>query len=154
MVASFAATLTTVFLFGLLLLLGGIAQLARALSPGTLDTGWDLFSGFVYTLVGGLLVFDPVSGAVGLTLLLAVFFLVVGALRIGVGMRIRGRGGLGGGGLLLTGGLDLLLGLLIAVGWPEISSWVIGVFLGIELLFTGIALLFLNSALRSVESPG
>lgn len=150
--ASFAATLTTVFLFGALLLVGGIAQLAHALSPRTQNVGWELFGGLLYALAGGLLLLDPVSGAVGLTLLLAAFFLAMGVLRITLGLRLPERRGVRRSGLLWTGSIDFALGLLIVFGWPEISLWMIGIFLGIELVFAGLSLLSLSSAPGQDES--
>jgi len=144
-VAAFAATLATVLFFGVLLLFGGIAQLVHAVGWRSGDFVWELLGADLYLVAGGLLVLDPVSGAVGLTLLLAVFFLVVGALRIALGVRARSTAD-SGGGLLLSGVLDVALGLLIGIGWPQSSTWVIRLFLGIELVFAGGSFLMLSFA--------
>jgi len=50
------------------------------------------------------------------------------------------RGHPGWGWMLLAGLVTLLLGLLIAAHWPVDSVWVLGMFLGIDLLFTGVGL--------------
>lgn len=149
--ATFTVTLATVVLFGLLLLVGGIAQLVHAVAPRSYNVGWEVFGGILYGAAGGLLVFDPVSGAIGLTLLLAIFFLGIGLLRLTLGFQTRKLGGIGGGGMLLTGALDLALGFLIVIGWPEISMWVIGLFVGIELLVAGAVILFFSAALRRID---
>jgi len=149
--ATFTVTLATVVLFGLLLLVGGMAQLVHAVAPRSHNVGWEVFGGILYVAAGGLLVFDPISGAIGLTLLLAIFFLAIGLLRLTLGLQTRKLGAIGGGGLLLTGGLDLALGILIVLGWPDISMWVIGLFVGIELVAAGAVILFFSAALRRMD---
>jgi uncharacterized membrane protein HdeD (DUF308 family) len=76
----------------------------------------------------------------------------MGVLRITLGLRLPERRGVRRSGLLWTGSIDFALGLLIVFGWPEISLWMIGVFLGIELVFAGLSLLSLSSALGRGES--
>lgn len=59
---------------------------------------------------------------------------------IGVGrivMAIQARGARSWVVLLLTGGLAVLLGLMIAVRWPVSGLWVIGLFVAIELIVQG-----------------
>lgn len=141
--SAFLATLAGVLLFAVLLLFAGVAQLGHALSERDDHFGWNFASGLLYLVAGGLLVLDPVSGAVGLTLLLAVFFFFLGALRLSLAQRVRSLHG-SSGTLVLTGILDLVLGGLIVLGWPAISAWVIGLFLGIELLSAGISLLMVS----------
>jgi uncharacterized membrane protein HdeD (DUF308 family) len=145
--ATFAATLATVIFFGVVLLVGGIAQLAQALADRDDHFGWALFGGLLYLLTGGLMVFDPVSGAIGLTLLLAMFFVLAGVVRLSHGVQRRSRGG-GGGMVIFSGALDLVLGALIIAGWPASATWVIGLFLGIELVIAGTALMSLALAAR------
>jgi uncharacterized membrane protein HdeD (DUF308 family) len=49
----------------------------------------------------------------------------------------------------IIGGLvTLLLGVLIAVHWPSSSLWVIGTFVGIDLIFYGFSLITLARALK------
>jgi hypothetical protein len=45
--------------------------------------------------------------------------------------------------------VDLILGILILNGWPESSLWVIGLFIGIDLLFHGWAWVLLALGVRS-----
>ena len=141
MVAAFAATLATVLLFGALLLAAGIIQIAHTVWAAR----WrgyltQLLAGILYAGIGGLMVFDPVAGAIGLTLLLAVFFVVGGLLKIVLGVQAES------GWFALSGFVNLLLGLLIAVGWPATGTWVIGLFLGIELVLAGLSLILVASA--------
>lgn len=147
--AAFAATLASVLLFGVLLLFAGVAQIGHVLSARGDSFGWDAASGLLYLVAGGLLVLDPVSGAVGLTLLLTVFLFFMGVLRLSLAQRVKQVHG-SPGTLVLTGVLDLLLGALILLGWPQIAGWVIGLFLGIELLGAGVSLVLLG---RAVARP-
>lgn len=148
--AAFAATVVTVVFFGAVLIVGGVAQIGQSLADRDDDFGWELAGGLLYLLAGGILFFDPLGAAVGLTLLLAIFFLFTAIARLTHGFRMRQRG-TGGGMLLAAGALDLLLGILIMVGWPGSAAWVIGLFLGIELVFAGVALL--SATLGARDTP-
>jgi len=153
-VAAFAATLATVFLFGVLLLIAGMFQAVQAfLAARWKGFFWHLLLGLLYALLGAILLADPVEGAIGLTLLLAAFFVVGGVLRIVLAVQRRGQ--VQTGWFLFGGILDLLLGLLIWIGWPATGMWVIGLFLGIELLFAGLSLIMVGLAMpRSGEVMG
>jgi uncharacterized membrane protein HdeD (DUF308 family) len=142
-VAAFAATLATVLLFGVLLLMGGVAQIFHAFSARR----WRGFTlhllvGILYATVGVLILIDPVAGAIGLTLLLAAFFIGLGCLKVILAVQAES------GWFGLSGALDLLLGILVLVGWPQTGVWVIGLFVGIELVFAGLSLLLLAFASR------
>jgi uncharacterized membrane protein HdeD (DUF308 family) len=50
----------------------------------------------------------------------------------------------------LNGGISLLLGIIINRQMPEAALWVIGLFIGIELLFRGWAWIMLSLGLRAV----
>jgi uncharacterized membrane protein HdeD (DUF308 family) len=145
MVAAFAATLATVLFFGVLLLVGGVTQIVHALSTAR----WrgfllHLLGGVLYAAIGGMIIADPVSGAIGLTLLLAIFFIVGGVFKIVLGIQAES------GWFAFSGLIDLLLGVLVWVGWPQTGTWVIGLFVGIELVLAGLGLIMVASALRSV----
>lgn len=150
-VSAAAATLATVLLFGVLLAIGGVAQIFQALTARSEGFAWELVGGMLYLIAGGLILSDPASGAVGITFLLALFFLFVGILRISLGFRLRRRRGVGGA-YLGAGVLDLILGLLIVLGWPETGAWVVGLFLGIELVVAGTSLLIVTTAVRRGEA--
>jgi uncharacterized membrane protein HdeD (DUF308 family) len=146
MVAAFAATMATVLFFGILLLIAGLVQILHALSA----MRWQgflihLLGGVLYAAVGLLILIDPVAGAIGLTMLLAVFFIVSGVFKVTLGVQAES------GWFAFSGGLDLLLGVLIWAGWPDTATWVIGLFLGIELLFAGVSLLLIASRVRAVR---
>ena len=150
-VAAFAATMATVVLFGALLLLAGLFQFIHIFSDRANLSGWKILSGILYLLVGILLLVDPVGGAIGLTFLLALFFLFIGLLRLSFGVVAR-KTGISAGWHFAGGILNLLLAVLIFLGWPETGTWVIGLFVGIEMLFGGISLLLFPMTIYRVES--
>ena len=91
---------------------------------------------------------DAAAGAAVITLILASYFLVSGLFRLGFAIshpRLGHRGA-----LLLSGVVTLLLGVLITIHWPSSALWVIGTFVGIDLIFYGLSLISL--AARSAEA--
>lgn len=47
--------------------------------------------------------------------------------------------------------MDLILGALIAMGWPATALWVIGLFIGLEMLLHGFALMAIANATHDLE---
>jgi len=145
--SSLVATLTTILLFGIVLLTGGVLQLVNALMVRTWGGFFILaLSGVLHILVGVVMVENPLRAAAVLTLVLAVAFLVGGAARLlyAATHSFKGRGW-----VLLNGAITLLLGVSIWQGWPEASLWVIGLFVGIELVFSGWSLVVLGLAVKA-----
>jgi uncharacterized membrane protein HdeD (DUF308 family) len=50
----------------------------------------------------------------------------------------------------LNGVITTILGVLLAAGWPATGFWVIGLFIGIELVFYGWAWIMLAIGLRKM----
>lgn len=133
----FMATLAVVFITGWLLILAGIEQLLYALrrhDEGGLFTKV-LLAG-VYVVAGGVLLRRPVAGMLGVTAIFATVFLVDGILEIALAIRLRATAAVHW--LLVGGILSLVLGVLTWSGFPSSSLYLIGIFLGIRLIFKGI----------------
>jgi uncharacterized membrane protein HdeD (DUF308 family) len=144
-------TLAVDLLVGWFLIIGGVAQLVHAF----MEKAWrgfllELLSGMLYLVVGVLLVFYPVAGAQALTLFVAAFLTVEGLVRIVMALRVRP--GHGWGWLLFGGIVTVILGILIWTQWPGSGLWVLGLLVGINLLFTGWSLTMMAIALRAHES--
>lgn len=149
--AQYLATLTTVLVFGILLVAGGVVQIVNAV----LARGWKAFflhllAGILHLVVGGIMIEHTGQAAVALTLILAVAFLVGGAARIIYVLFERFDGW---PWVLLNGVVTLLLGVLIWRQWPEASLWVIGLFVGIDLIFNGWSWVMLALAVRNLPAP-
>jgi len=87
--------------------------------------------------------------ALSLTLLLGVSLVVQGAFRIAAALATHADGR---GWLLISGLASLLLGIFIWSEWPVSGIWVIGLFVGIDLLFYGWWLVSLALSVRHL--PG
>ena len=81
--------------------------------------------------------------------MLAVFFVAAGVLRVGHALSRRFSGW---GWTLLSGAVTLLLGVLIWRDFPESALWVIGTFVGIDLVFNGLSWVMLGLAARALPS--
>ncbi|MFC3337177.1 HdeD family acid-resistance protein [Paracandidimonas soli] len=140
-------TLVSVLFIGIVMLAGGISQLIHAwrVREWRSFLMW-MLSGVFYTLAGLLALYDPLTGAAILTLLLGALLIAVGALRLWIWFNNRTQRGWQW--LALSGIVTLLAGILIAVGWPENSLWILGLLLSFDLLFQGITLTLLGLALR------
>ena len=133
--SSVFVTMASVFFFGWLLLLMGIIEAVQAFW----QRKWGglllhLLSDILTGVVGLILVANPGAGALVLTLILAMFFIVAGLFRILAALTMRFPYW---GWLLLSGIITLVLGLLIWRQWPLSGLWVIGLFIGIDMIFSG-----------------
>jgi uncharacterized membrane protein HdeD (DUF308 family) len=154
--SAFLLTIVSVILFGALALAAGIAQLWHGIVGDA--AGWSgraahLLVAVAYLLVGGLLLWDPVSGSVSLTLVLAAFLVAIGLTRLYYAWQCRSRGWrwrlVGLGGLI-----DLVLAGLILYGWPGTGLWVIGLFVAIEMIVSGWILVAVAFAARRHQAAG
>ena len=102
--------------------------------------------GVRYLVVGLFMLEDPTHAAKILTLILAASFLAGGLLRILFSIVLRFPSW---PWVLLNGVVNLILGMLIWNEWPESAYWVIGLFVGIDLLFHGWAWVILALTVRS-----
>ena len=143
---SFIATLATVAMFGMLLLLGGVMHLVNAIT----GRGWrgfvvHLLVSVLYIVVGMLMLNHPLNAAAGITLMLAAAFIAGGILRIVFSVLERFQGW---PLVLINGFISLFLGIYIWRHFPESAFWVIGLFVGIDLIFSGWAWIVLALAVR------
>jgi uncharacterized membrane protein HdeD (DUF308 family) len=140
-------TLLSVVFFGTILLIAGAATLIHAFWTHRWDGfAVQLLAGILGSVAGFLLITDAAAGAAVITLILASYFLVSGFFRLGFGVM---RASLHHRTALIVSGLvTLLLGVLIAVHWPSSALWVIGTFVGIDLIFYGFSLITLARALK------
>jgi uncharacterized membrane protein HdeD (DUF308 family) len=148
--SAFVATMASVVVFGVLLLVAGITEVVHALMVRS-GRGFalHLLSAGLYLIAGLFMLEDPVRAATVLTLLLAASFLAGGVLRIIFSLAIQFAGW---PWVLLNGLIDVILGVLILSGWPGSGLWVIGLFVGIDLLFHGWSWVILALAARTYNA--
>jgi uncharacterized membrane protein HdeD (DUF308 family) len=145
-------TLASVVYFGVLLIVIGVAQLLQTFkSAGWKGTFLQILIGLLYLAAGIMVVSRPLLASLTLTWALGFALIVVGVMRIVVGMQHRGTSGWAGA--VVGGIITLLLGLLILARWPSDALWVIGLFLAIELIVNGYTQILVALAARRVRRP-
>jgi len=149
--ASVVATVVTVVFFGWLLLIGGVISAVHAFWRKRWRGFFlDLVTGVLYAVAGFLMVAEPLAAAASLTLLIAMLLLIGGIFRIVVAL----SGHLEHWGwVLLNGVITAALGVMIWRQWPSSALWVIGMFIGIEMIFYGWSLVMLSLIGRGAVGP-
>ena len=136
------ATLAVTILFGWLFLVSGIVGLVTTFwmrhVPGF---WWSLFSAALGIIVGAMLLASPVTGALSLTLVLIAFFLIEGAVSIMFALDHRRELSGQWGWMLMSGIIDLILAMMIFAGLPSTAVWAVGLLVGINMIFGGVALI-------------
>jgi uncharacterized membrane protein HdeD (DUF308 family) len=142
------ATVASVFFVGWLMLLAGVVEIIHAFGVKT----WGRFfywllSGLLYAVAGFFAFYNPLLASAVLTFLLSVALIASGLLRGWIGYQHRAE--TGSGWIIAAGVITVLAGLIIALGWPVNSLWVLGLFLAIDLIFQGWTFVAFGLALRS-----
>ena len=147
--APIAAGTAVVWVIGIVLLVVGGFWLFGAFKEETFASGAVTFLGGLLYLLGGILVIlHPLAGLGFLGTLLAIFLFLRGIIQIQASFAVKPEKGWGW--LLFGGILAIVLGVLLMAKWPLAGMWAFGVFVGIELLFTGMTVLMFGSDLREV----
>jgi uncharacterized membrane protein HdeD (DUF308 family) len=136
------ATLAFEILFGWLFLISGVLGLITTFwmrnAPGF---WWSLLSAVLGIAAGIVLLAQPLSGVLTLTLILILFFTMEGVASIMFALEhkreLTGRWGF----MLASGIVDLVLAGIIFVGLPGTAAWAIGLLVGINMVFGGSALI-------------
>jgi len=147
----FFAGLATAILLGAIILVGGIVELVHAFGAKNWKSGILKFiGGVLLLLVGVAFMFRPLLGLVLLGGMVAVFFIIDGIFRIILAFNVKP---LSGWGWLLFGGIvTLLLGGYVLANWPASSLVIIGLLVGIRMLFAGLTMIFAGAAVKSIAA--
>lgn len=138
----FATTIAAKIVLGWLFLIGGAGQIWHAFSTQKWsEFALNLLVGVLYLAAGAWLAFLPLSGILTLTILLSALFIVEGALESMMAFRMKPREGWGW--MLFAGLCALAAGILIFAKLPSSAVWAIGLLVGINMISTGWAYLFL-----------
>jgi uncharacterized membrane protein HdeD (DUF308 family) len=136
------ATIAVTIFLGWLFLISGIIGLVTTFwarhAPGF---WWSLLSAVVAIAAGIVLLGWPMPGAVSLTLLLIVFFIIEGVLSIMYALEHKKELSGRWGWMLISGIIDLILAAIIWGGLPGTAAWALGLLVGINMLFGGSAMI-------------
>jgi uncharacterized membrane protein HdeD (DUF308 family) len=140
-----------VMLFGVMLIVAGIAEIVASFWAGQWRGSLvHILVGILYLVVGFIILDNPTAAMLALTLVLGASFMIAGLFRIVAALQIKFHNW---GWPLLNGIVTLLLGILILKNWPEAGMWVLGLFIGIELIFDGLSWIMLALDVRSIRVP-
>lgn len=150
------ATVASVLVVGVMMIVAGIAEVINAFQIKTWGRFlvWALL-GVLYIVAGFVTFENPLFAAVLLTLLLGISLIVSGIVRIFLAFSMKRAAPWIWVGL--SGAITLLLGLLIVARWPVNSVYILGLFLGIDLIMAGAGWIGLGFSLRqapAASSPG
>jgi len=144
------STLEIELLVGWLFIVGGFFRAATIFSkrhmPGF---WWSLLSGVLAVVVGAILIARPLQGVVTLTIVMTLFFVIEGIAAVLIALEYR-RYLRNWSWTLLSGLVNLGLAYLIWQGWPSTATWVIGLYVGINMIFLGVPLIMTAIAARSI----
>ena len=146
------ATLGVTIVIGWLFLISGIMGLITSFgarkAPGF---WWSLISAVLGIGAGLILLVMPLSGAISLTLVLIVFFLIEGIASIMYSLEHRqlflGRWGW----MFISGIVDLILAGLIFTGLPGSAVFAPGLLVGVNMIFGGSALVAIALQARKTQ---
>ncbi|WP_289298565.1 DUF308 domain-containing protein [uncultured Reyranella sp.] len=144
-----AATASAVMIIGIMMIMGGAAEIVAAFSV----KGWGKFAvwmllGLLYVGAGFIAIMNPFAAATILTLLLGAALVAGGVLRIFIAFSMKAAGK-PWGWIVVSGLVTLLLGAMIIAQWPASSFFVLGIFLGIDLIFIGSGWVTMGLALKN-----
>ncbi len=148
---SVAVTMASILILGIFVISVGALLLIEAFSaPEWKGKLGHLILSLLYVIAGITIVAYPGASAVWFTLFLAVFFIMIGMMRIVTGFRIKDE--LAEWGWMVFGGLlNIILGIMIYSAWPVSGLWVIGLFISIELIIQGVNAIVLSRVVKKSQ---
>lgn len=136
------ATLGATIIIGWLFLASGVLGLIATFGArGAPGFWWSLISAVLAIAAGLVVLVNPASGALSLTLVMIAFFIIEGIATIMYALEHRRELSGRWEWMLLSGVVDLVLAAIILSGYPGTATWALGLMLGINLIFGGAALL-------------
>ena len=141
------ATVASVFVVGVMMIIAGVAEVISAFQIKS----WGKF--LLWVLLGALYIVarfvtftNPLLAAALLTLVLGASLVASGIMRIILAFNMKQE--TPWIWVVLSGVITLLLGLLILAHWPVSSLYILGLFLGIDLIMAGAGWIGIGLGLR------
>jgi uncharacterized membrane protein HdeD (DUF308 family) len=135
------ASITATLIVAWALILAGVLHIIEG-AREALHRWWNLGFGIVALLLGISFAVNPLSGALSLTITLGALFFVSGVLQLYLAWKQRQTDSVWM--LVISGGLSILLAVLIALNLFTAAVTVPGIILAIELISTGLALILMR----------
>lgn len=146
----FAGTLAVTALAAwVFLVLGFLELVAVFAAPGTGSKIWLGLLGALSIWIGISLIGNPLAGMMTLTLVVAFAILASGIVRLVASFAFTGSHAFWM--MLLSAVISIVLGVMILSNYPESAASILGIFLGVELIFGGISLISLSRTAKKIE---
>ena len=141
-------SVTTVMLVAYLMMFAGISAGILTYKSNKEDwSGW--LKSFILVLASFVLLYYPLHGAAALGLVFAIYFFTDAFAGFGLAFSLRPQKVW----LvwLFNAITSLALGVLFIIGWPKSSLFLIGILVGISLLFDGVSLLLGGTFVEDID---
>ncbi|PLW81354.1 hypothetical protein CWI75_16100 [Kineobactrum sediminis] len=143
----FVATLAMELLIGWIFTISGVIGMVTAFrTPKWKGFLFEILGSLLALGIGLVLLFFPMAGMLSLTLLVAAFLIASGIFRIFLAFTLRPLDHWGW--QIVSGVLALVLAGLILAQLPHAANWVIGLLVGIDLMFSGMIMIMLATTAR------
>ncbi len=149
------ATIAVTVLVGWLVLVSGLIGLvtsfAMRAAPGF---GWSIISAVLAIVVGYLLLANLELGTVFITIVMLAFFIIEGVSTLMYARaHKRELSSSRWQWMIVSGVIDLALGAYILYGLPVIAPWALGLLVGINMVFGGVALIVMAERAHKEDRP-
>lgn len=145
----FPATIAATLVIGVGFVASGVfALIAGFRGTGAESRGYSILLGVLSIIAGVVMVTRPLTGAISLTIVVAAWLLLRGALEIALGFRMRRRRAL----MIVLGVVNILLALFILATVPFSALTLPGFILGVSFLFGGVTAIMAGTDHRSGAS--
>jgi uncharacterized membrane protein HdeD (DUF308 family) len=143
------ATVASVFVVGIMMLIAGVAEVVNAFQLKS----WGKFFlwvilGVLYIVAGFVTFENPLLVAALLTLVLGAALVASGIMRIILAFNMKE--GTQWIAVVFSGIVTFLLGVIILAHWPVSSLYILGLFLGIDLVFAGVGWIGVGISLKGL----
>jgi uncharacterized membrane protein HdeD (DUF308 family) len=145
------ATVATVLVVGIMMIISGVAEVINAFQLKS----WGKFLlwvllGLLYIFAGFVTFENPLLAAAVLTLMLGFALVASGIMRLILAFSMKeGTPWLW---VVLSGLITLALGAIILLHWPVSGLYILGIFLGIDLVFAGVSWICVGLGLRKISA--
>ncbi len=133
--SAYTATMFSVLVFGFMLVGGGVVHIVQSVMARQWSGVFlSILLSILYFVTGALCIGNPATAAVNMTLLIAVLCFVGGLFKMISSLVMRFASW---GWVFFNGLITFILGSLIYSEWPISGLWVIGTFVGVDMLLSG-----------------
>jgi uncharacterized membrane protein HdeD (DUF308 family) len=137
---------TLAVISGVFLLLDGIMEIVASLSRATASRGLVALLGVLTLIVGVLLIRHPIQGVTAIALLLGLWLITIGVVRLVATFEVREHRGWN----LFVAAIDILAGIVI-VSSPDIGFTTLALLVGIAFVMNGVGLFALGWKIHDLQ---